>query len=159
MCCSAAVASTSTSPSRSFSSKGTLSFAGAAGEFISSGKHLNLSDPAGKISFTQQGPGDIQITFEHGDTEYDANFSTGSNQRFGAGTYAHAQRYGMDDSGQPGLEISGDGRSCNKISGSYQVAGVKYSADGTISTFAATFEQLCDDSKVPLRGSVSISSQ
>jgi hypothetical protein len=159
ICCSTAVASTPTSPSKSFSSKGTLSFAGAAGEFISSGKHLNLSDPACKISVTQQGPGDIQITFEHGDTEYDANFSTGSNQRFGAGTYAHAQRYGMDDSGQPGLEISGDGRSCNEISGSFQAAGVEYRSDGTISRFAATFEQLCDDSKVPLRGSISISSQ
>jgi hypothetical protein len=159
ICCSTAVASRPTSPPKSFSSKGTLSFGGAAGEFISSGKHLKVSDPAYRVSVMQQGPGDIQITFEHGDTEYDANFSTGSNQRFGAGTYAHAHRYGMDDSGQPSLEISGDGRGCNQISGSYQVTGVEYRSEGNIFKFAATFEQLCDDSKVPLRGSISISSQ
>ena len=32
------------------------------------------------------------------------------------------------------------------IAGSFLVSGVEYHADGTISKFAATFEQLCDDS-------------
>jgi hypothetical protein len=56
------------------------------------------------------------------DTEYDANFSTGSDARFEARAYSHAQRYAMGDPGAPGLEISGDERGCNSISGSFQVS-------------------------------------
>jgi hypothetical protein len=157
ICCSAAPLIPATS--KQLRAKGTLSFGGPPGEFISSGKHLTVSDPGYKVSITQQGPGDIQMEFDRGDTEYNANFSTGSNTRFETRVYPHAQRYDTGDPRKPGLEVSGDGRACNAIAGSFQVSNVEYLPDGTISNFAATFEQWCDDSKAPARGSVSVSSQ
>lgn len=157
ICCSSAAVATSAP--KSVTAKGTLSLGGPASEYISSGKHLSLSAPGDTASITQQGPGDIQIAFVRGDTEYDANFSTGSDARFEARAYSHAQRYAMGEPGTPGLEISGDSRGCNAISGSFQVSKIEYRPDGTISRFMATFEQLCDDAKAAANGSIDISSQ
>jgi hypothetical protein len=157
ICCSAPASSPAVS--KATGAKGILSFGGPPGEFISSGKQLTLSYPVYKVSITQPGPGDIQMEFDRGDAEYDANFSTGSNERFGTHMYSQAQRYDMGNPGKPGLEISGDGRACNGIVGSFQVSNAEYRPDGTITKFAATFEQWCDDSKTPARGSVSVSSQ
>ena len=71
--------------------------------------------------------------------------------------YTHTQRYDMGDPGKPGMEASGEERGCNAIAGSFHVSNVEYRLDGTISRFSATFEQWCDDSKAPARGSVSVS--
>jgi hypothetical protein len=65
----------------------------------------------------------------------------------------------MGDPGTPGLEISGDSRSCNDVLGSFEVSKVEYRADGSISRFEATFEQVCDDAKAAASGSIDISLQ
>lgn len=157
VCCAAAVPSVTASKPGTF--QGSLSFGGPLGEFVSGGRQLTLSNTGYKVTINQQGPGDLQVEFARGDTEYDANFSTGSNRRFVAQEYPHAQRYAMGDPGKPGLEISGDGRACNEIAGSFEVSDVEYHPNGTIAKFAATFEQWCDNSKVAARGSVSVASQ
>jgi hypothetical protein len=157
VCCPPAPAATP-APKAS-RAKGIMSFGGPAGEYISAGKRVALSAPGDKISITQQGPGDLQVAFVRGEAEYDANFSTGSDARFEARVYSHAQRYAMGDSGTPGLEISGNGRACNEISGSFQVSKVEFRSDGTVVRFVAVFEQLCDDAKAAASGSIDVSSQ
>ena len=139
--------------------KGTLFINGAEGEYISSCRSLKFASPDYKISVIQQGPGDIQIEFQRDDTEFDASFSTGSEKRFEAKEYSGAQRWNMADAGRPALEISGDGRGCGEITGSFAVSSVEYGANGNITRFAATFFQLCDDSKNPARGNVQLTAK
>jgi hypothetical protein len=55
----------------------------------------------------------------------------------------------MADAGHPGLDVSGDGRGCEDIAGSFKVFQVSYDPDGSISRFSAAFQQLCDDAKIP----------
>jgi hypothetical protein len=135
---------------------GTLSIAGPEGEYVSSGKALTFASPAYKVIVTQKGAGDLQIRFEREDTEFDASFSTGSDKGFETRKYSEAQRWNMADAGHPALEVSGDGRGCGEIDGSFTVSKIEYSANGDISKFAATFLQLCDGSQFPARGNVEL---
>lgn len=133
---------------------GSLSINGAKGEYISSGGSLSFVSLSYKVSVTQKDAGNIQVRFEREDTEFDAGFSTGSDKRFENREYSGAQRWNMADPGHPGLEISGDGRGCGDIAGSFIVSNVEYGPNGRISRFAATFTQFCDGSRIPARGSV-----
>jgi hypothetical protein len=63
----------------------------------------------------------------------------------------------MVDAGHPALEVSGDGRGCGDIAGSFIVNDVSYGLDGGISKFSATFLQRCDDSKIWAHGSIDLS--
>lgn len=138
--------------------KGTLSITGTKGEYISSGGSTKFSSPDYKVSVIQRGAGDIQIQFERNDTEFDASFATGSDKRFEAKEYPGAQRWNMADVGRPALEVSGDGRGCGEITGSFTVSSVQYNANGNITRFAATFLQLCDDSATPATGKIELTS-
>jgi hypothetical protein len=135
---------------------GTFFFSGDAGEFVSSGKSWTLKSPAQEIQLTQNGPGDIQISFGHEEKEFDASFSTDSGKRFEVKAYGGAERWGFASDGHAGLEVSGDGHGCNEIVGSFNVTNVEYTPDGKISRFAATFVQRCDDSKLTARGTVDV---
>jgi hypothetical protein len=135
---------------------GKLSITGNVGEYISSGRSIVFASPSYKVMVTQQGVGNIRIRFEHGETEFDASFSTPSGGRFETKEYTAAQRWNMADPGNAGLEVSGDGRGCGDIVGSFKVSDVVYEADGSVSKLKATFIQLCDDSKLPARGSIEL---
>jgi hypothetical protein len=136
---------------------GKLTITGEPGEYISSGHTLTFASPSNKVTVTQQGVGNLRIRFERGEDEFDASFSTPAGERFEAREYAAAERWNMADAGHPSLEVSGDGRGCGDIAGSFVVNDVGYGLDGSISKFSATFRQLCDDSKIESHGSVEVS--
>jgi hypothetical protein len=156
VCCDGTPQATTDAAHNSGRMTGTLSFSGDAGEFVSSGKSWTLKSPGQEIQLTQNGPGDVQISFGREDKEFDASFSTDTGRRFEVKSYTGAERWGFASDGHAGLEISGDGHGCNGIAGSFAVTSVEYSPDGKISRFAATFVQRCDDSKLTARGTVDV---
>jgi hypothetical protein len=68
--------------------------------------------------------------------------------------YANAQRTPFEENGHPGLDVSGDGRGCNTIEGSFRVDTLTWDADGGLAAFTAAFEQFCDGESTPIRGCV-----
>jgi hypothetical protein len=159
VCCGPNITSTTTAAQLSSKMTGTLSLSGDAGEFVTSGKTWTLKSPAQDIQLTQNGPGDIQISFGHEEKEFDTSFSTNLGKRFEVRSYVGAQRWGFASEGNSGLEISGDGHGCNGIVGSFSVTKVDYTPEGKISKFAATFVQRCDDSKLSARGTIDVQAQ
>ena len=157
ICCRRAVAAVPAGAAKPNLYTGKLTITGDRGEFISAGSTFTFSSPTAKVSLTQDGPGNLSFRFEKGETEFDASFSTPSGGRFEVKQYPSAQRWTMADAGHPGLEVSGDGRGCGDIAGSFIVSDVAYDADGSPSRFSATFRQLCDDAKVPAQGSIEVS--
>jgi hypothetical protein len=94
--------------------------------------------------------------------------SFGVNQIPGAalevGSYTDAQRASFADEGHPGLDIGGDGRGCNTISGDFDITAFEYDCFVSASSptlhlrrFAATFEQHCDAGDAFLTGSIDYS--
>jgi hypothetical protein len=60
--------------------------------------------------------------------------------------YDDAQRAPFASPGHPGIDIGGDGRGCNTISGRFQVEELAWSGT-TLTRFTATFEQFCEQSQ------------
>lgn len=74
------------------------------------------------------------------------------------GTYENAQRSPFRAAGYPGLDVSGDGRGCNTLTGRFVVDDATYDASGKVLTFSARFEQHCEGFAAPLFGEISYNS-
>jgi len=70
--------------------------------------------------------------------------------------YENAERWPFQDAGHPGFDVSGDGRGCNTVSGSFQIEDLQESG-GTLHSFTATFEHHCEGGAPALRGCVHFS--
>jgi hypothetical protein len=58
--------------------------------------------------------------------------------------------------GAPGLDFSGEGRGCNKLSGRFTVSEARYGPQGLIRSLRARFEQHCEGAAPALRGEVRV---
>jgi hypothetical protein len=67
--------------------------------------------------------------------------------------YDDATRWPFEAVGNPGFDVSGDGRGCNMESGRFQIEDLDVTND-SLTSFTATFEQHCESSSLTLRGCV-----
>ncbi len=68
-------------------------------------------------------------------------------------TYDQAERAAFASLGHPGLEVYGDHRGCNILSGSFQIHAITWNGP-TLKNFTASFEQHCEGLPAALRGCV-----
>lgn len=133
-----------------------LTLTGPAGEYISQGQTLVFTREDGNLMLyhgpnTQNG---INFRF------YTPNFSHNWTVEFGGpdgtspqvGLYTDAQRFPFAAPGHPRLNIYGDGRGCNELTGSFEVKLVTYNGDGAVISLWVTFTQFCDGQTMPLTG-------
>jgi len=81
------------------------------------------------------------------------NFAGPNNEPLHMGSYKGATRFPFNSTG-PGLDVSGNGRGCNMLTGQFDVMQVEYGPDGVPTTFWATFEQHCEGAVPALRGEI-----
>ena len=67
--------------------------------------------------------------------------------------YEGAQRWPFESSGHPGLDVSGDGRGCNTVTGRFQIESL-VTSNSSLTSFTATFEHHCEGGTPALRGCV-----
>jgi hypothetical protein len=72
------------------------------------------------------------------------------------GSYTGAERASFRSPGHPGLDISGDGRGCNTLSGQFDVNDLQFAPTGELLVFDATFEQHCEGGPAALFGRIRI---
>ncbi len=65
-----------------------------------------------------------------------------------------AERWPFQSPARPGLDVSGEGRGCNTLSGRFVVRDVAYGPGGDVQRFAADFEQHCEEGPRALTGSM-----
>lgn len=134
--------------------RGAVVLKSEVGDFIGDGKTHQLTSENGKLSARAKAR-EVNIFFE-GDDHWSLDFVAPEGKPLQPGTYASAQRAPFQNPIKPGLSVSGAGRGCNKLTGSFTVKSVEVSGD-TLRRFSADFEQYCDENKAPLRGSVDLS--
>lgn len=66
------------------------------------------------------------------------------------GSYPGAERYPFESPGRPGLDLSGNGRGCNRVVGIFQVKQLEFGPYDTIRSFWATLQQGCDYADFPV---------
>src|SRR5262245_45733312 len=146
---------------------GSLSFSGNPGDYISQGKSYSYSTSKGDaldVSSSTGGTVRISVNAYNGDwwsLDFDAPGTPdrpvpGQSAVLAPGTYTGAHRYPFNGNG-PGLDLSGEGRGCNELTGSFTIIKAVFGSQGYVQAFDATFEQHCEGGNPAARGEVHIS--
>jgi hypothetical protein len=137
---------------------GTFTMTGDSGDYITGGATYGYDASAGD-SLSVRADDDLRgiylsISGKNGDWwSMDLNAPLG--KTLAAGEYPEATRAPFSGAGA-GIDIGGNGRGCNTITGSFVVAEAVYGPYGYVEKFDATFEQHCEGGTAALRGRVVI---
>ena len=132
----------------------SLTFDSDPGDFIGGGQHLFLSDADGTFSARKNFSNGVSVVFSSSQHFLFLDFAAADSQPLAVGAYPNAVRWPFMGPGQPGLSVSGDGRGCNTLTGSFQVLELSFDAAGEVASFRATFEQHCEGAPAALRGEI-----
>ncbi|MEU7798298.1 hypothetical protein AB0J14_08960 [Micromonospora arborensis] len=138
---------------------GSVSFSGDPGDYITGGDSYSYSTENGD-QLTTNGSADnsyvsVSISGYNGDW-WSVDFDAPGSAALAPGTYKGATRYPFNGAG-PGLDLSGEGRGCNELTGTFTVINAVFGPNGYVQTFDATFEQHCEGWEAAARGEVHIS--
>ena len=143
-----------------------LSMQGEPGDYIGgTTQHFYTPDQGtfGASAYDQSGDGVadyVGISFNSNNHWWNIEFHTYrvANQNLTVGYYQNAQRAPFADANHPGLNISGDGRGCNTLTGSFTVHDIVTENTGSSSLlvrrFTASFEQHCEGGTPALLGTI-----
>lgn len=136
-----------------------LTMASEAGDYIGQGKSFTVSQPGWKFHVSQaNGVEIITVHAESGQVPdyhwWDLEFAAPAGQQLRPGTYTNAQRAPFRAAGTAGIDVGGEGRGCNQISGSFTVTALRLDRQGNVQVLEVTFEQHCEQSAPALRGTV-----
>ena len=131
----------------------SLSMSSDEGDYIGQGQTYAYDSAAGDgfNSTTTAGTVEASVQAANGDWWY-LRFGAPQGETLAAGTYADATRFWSGDPTQPGLDVFGNGRGCNTLTGSFTVTQITFGADAAVESFDADFEQHCEGATAALRG-------
>src|SRR5713101_6978384 len=125
-------------------------------DYILGGQQRSFSVANGAFLVTSNGTNGVQIAFSGSSSFWTFGFSNAPGQTLGVGTYDRTRRYPFNSGTHPGLDVSGEGRGCNTSAGRFVVHEIVRATDGTITSFAADFEQHCETFSPALLGGIRI---
>jgi hypothetical protein len=126
-----------------------------SGDYIGGGGNWLLTPFDGTFSAQRNFDNGVEVRVENFPTLWwHLNFTAPGDVPLVPGTYPMATRFPFQASGEAGLDVSGDGRGCNMLTGRFTVLEVVYGAGTTITSFAANFEQHCEGQSPALFGSI-----
>jgi hypothetical protein len=132
----------------------TLLFLNSGGEYVGGGKQQLFTPADGTFSANSSALG-VEIDFDGGiEHSWSLDFVAPMDAPVAVGAYEMAERFPFQSPDRPGLSVTGEGRGCNTLSGRFVVLDVVYGAGGQVESFAADFEQHCEEGPHPLTGSI-----
>lgn len=135
---------------------GTLTMTSDPGDYVGQGLSYAYSVPA--TSFSVQNGGNlvrVDLAGPAGPADFwNLAFQAPAGQQLTSGTTYQAQRWPFQPATSAGLEVFGQGRGCNTLTGSFTIVSIAYGPFGYLESFDATFEQHCEGATAALRGEV-----
>lgn len=130
---------------------GTFTMTSEPGDYIGDGQSYSYEADVLNVGVTPGGEATVSVR----DGGFGVNLGAPDGQPLSEGTYEGAARF--PDAGQPAIDVSGEGRGCNKTFGNFTVHDVEYGPHGYLQSLHATFEQHCEEPTAPaLRGEVDV---
>jgi hypothetical protein len=132
----------------------SIFFDGDTGDFIHPGQDLisiaRFTDSSSRMHVNL----DIEPSGQQHGLWWWVDFSSDDmDQPLVVGEYLNAERYPFQSYLKPGLDVSGDGRGCNTLTGKFKISDIRW-IGGTLVRFVAAFEQHCEGVSAALRGCV-----
>ncbi len=129
------------------------------GDFVGAGQLIIRDTTDGTFTTMRANSSHVNIRMSGTGTFWGLDFEAIEGQELVPGTYLNATRYPFNPTNVNGLSVSGDGRGCNQLSGQFTVLEAVYnSSDGSVQSFAADFEQHCENAIPALFGQVRFNS-
>lgn len=132
----------------------SLTMISDSGDYIGAGQTYNYTPADGTFQAYVPSSGVVAVNFYGSGHNWNLFFSHPYRTQLTPGVYTNAIRMTSAPSGTPGLDVFGDGRGCNMLSGSFTVLQAQYDTYGTLTAFDATFEQHCENFTPALRGEI-----
>ncbi|MEU0738506.1 hypothetical protein [Streptomyces sp. NPDC006134] len=127
------------------------SYTSDAGDYIGQGLTQNHTGATSTFSLSRYGDG-VQYGVSGKREYWTALLTPPTGEQFEAGRTYKAER--SHGAGVAGLDVFGNGRGCNQVTGELTVTRLARGDDGAIEAFAATFTQHCEGGEPALRGTV-----
>jgi hypothetical protein len=134
---------------------GSLTMTSDPGDWVGQGGSYEFSVAAGdsfNATASQDGTLVSVSVFPAGGSFWFVDLAAPRGEALATGTYTGATRAAFRAPGEPGIDVSGDGRGCNQILGSFSVNAIKLGPQGYVETFDANFEQHCEGFAPALQG-------
>ena len=130
----------------------------APGDYIGGGMQHTVTPATGSFTASRNFDNGVSISVNTTGGVWSLAFAAPGDAILVAGTYDNATRWPFQSPVNPGLSVSGMGRGCNTLTGSFVVREAVYGATGQVQAFAADFEQHCEGGPAALLGSIRINS-
>jgi len=129
-----------------------LFFDSQQGDYIGAGiqRSYTAADATFQIRTYSAGNFDISVIGPSYDFWWYLHFAAANGAPLQVGLYPWATRWPFTPF--TGMDVSGDGRGCNELTGRFLVREIAYGGDGSIVRFAVDFEQHCEDANAALFG-------
>jgi hypothetical protein len=130
----------------------SLTMASQSGDYIGQGETYNFTTANSAFSVSASTAGLAAGINGPGGAGWTVEMYPGDGQILAVGNYPNATRYPFNGTGN-GLDVSGEGRGCNTLTGSFTVKQIVFSAtDNSLQHFDGTFVQHCEGATPALTG-------
>ena len=130
----------------------SYSFTSDAGDYIGGGVNERYDGATTLFRSFEQYGGGIRVDVSGERDDWTIVLLPPAGTVLTEGIYLDAQRAPFADPGHPGLDVYGDGRGCNTLTGSFEILAIRFGDAGRVKRLHATFEQHCDGTTPALRG-------
>lgn len=121
------------------------------GDYIGGGQSSAWTPANASITASGSEAG-VHMSVSSGSHWFSADFTPDANNVLLPGATYQAQRYPFNGTAA-GLDVSGDGRGCNQLTGTFTVGELGYE-NGQLTRFSVTFDQYCDGATAALHGAL-----
>ncbi|MFI8165690.1 hypothetical protein ACIGAN_04925 [Streptomyces sp. NPDC085931] len=139
--------------------EGSFAFSGDEGDYISGGRSYAYStasqDRLSISADTANNAVRLWVDGANGDW-WSLDLAAPAGKVLTPGTYTGATRHPFNEPTEPGLDLSGNGRGCNRLTGTFTVSAVEFGPQGYVKKLDASFEQHCEGAAPAARGEVHI---
>jgi hypothetical protein len=152
----AALAVMAVAPAKADASTGTTSYSYTSepGDYIGRGEQ-NLYRASDSSISVQGTSAYLTVVVERGGERWSVDLAAPRGETLHPGRYYDAERASFRTGRAPGLDVSGNGRGCNEVWGSFSIRQISTDSSGRVTMLEATFVQNCESSLAPaLKGTV-----
>ena len=127
------------------------------GDFVGQGtERLFMERNSSVQGWLPQGGDTFRADVTQGARFWSAFLSAPRGVPLAVGSYTGAVRSAFRPAGSPGLDVYGEGRGCNTLTGLFTVSKIEYSQFNELMLFDATFEQHCEGAAPALVGRIRV---